>query len=560
MSSPADLVVTGGRIWTQDPGRPWAEALAVRDGKIVAVGSAAEAEAFTGPDTQVHDAGGAMIMPGLIDGHVHLNLGGSQAAFELPLAPTDDLDTILGRIGEWAAGLGPDAWVVGGIVGSTVLDGLADAAVLARLDEASGGRPVLLRDDSMHNRWVNSRALALMGVGPASADPDGGRYVRDGNGCLTGVLHESASAEAEAAFTRSITDVQARTDTAVATAIETLNSYGVTSAQEAATMLGSARALAALEASGGLNARVVLSMPVRPFLEDGLVGEELIAEVAELRGELVRPDFVKIVMDGVPMTRTTALLSPYRCGHGAEPTQGEMYWTLDDLVAQLKRCAELGLGAKLHATGDASARRVLDAAERLRNETASGIRLQIAHAEFVHPDDVPRFAEVNVVADLSPYIWYPSVIQDSIAEQVEPGLVESSWPMRDLVDSGAVVAAGSDWPCAAPTPDPWTGLETLVTRRNPDERFPGTLNPKQELTLEEAIAAFTSNPADALGIGDIAGRLAPGCSADFIVLDRNLFEIDPRDIHATRVQRTYFAGRLVHENPDGKASCAELTP
>lgn len=166
MSAPADLVVTGARIWTEDPERPWAEALAVRDGTIVAVGPGAEVAAFAGPDTPVHDAAGAMIMPGLIDGHVHLNLGGSQAAFELPLEPTDDLDAVLGKVGEWAGELGPDAWVVGGIVGSTVLDAVADVDVLARLDEASGGRPVLLRDDSMHNRWVSSRALQLMGSGP----------------------------------------------------------------------------------------------------------------------------------------------------------------------------------------------------------------------------------------------------------------------------------------------------------------------------------------------------------------------------------------------------------
>ncbi|GAA2360793.1 amidohydrolase [Saccharopolyspora halophila] len=546
MTPPADLIVTGGRIWTQDPGRPWAEALAARGGELLAVGANTEVEALAGPETRVHEADGAMIMPGLVDGHVHLHLGGSQAAFELPLLPTDDLDAILGKVGEWAARLEPDDWVVGGIVGSTVMDGLTDADALARLDEAGGGRPVLLRDDTMHNRWVSSRALELMGVRPDSPDPDGGRYVRDARGRLTGVLHESASGAAEAAFAGSITDPRARTATSVATAIEVLNSYGVTSAQEAATMLDPARALAALESSGELNARVVLSPPVRPFIEDGVVGEDLIAEVAELRGELVRPDFVKIFLDGVPMTRTSALLNPYRCAHGAAPFRGEMYWEFEDLVAQLERCAELGLGAKLHATGDAAARLVLDAAERIRNG-GSGNPLQIAHAEFIHPDDIARFAQLDVAADLSPGIWFPNVIQDSIAAQVEPELVESSWPVRDLVDSGAVVAAGSDWPCAVPTPDPWTGLETLVTRRNPDERFPGTLNPGQRLTLEEAITAFTTGPAEAIGIGGVAGKLAPGYAADFIVLDRNLFEIDPGQIHDTQVLRTYFAGELVRE-------------
>lgn len=434
-----------------------------------------------------------------------------------------------------------------------MLDGLTDAGFLAQLDEAAGGRPVLLRDDSMHNRWVGSRTLEAMGVDADTPDPDGGHYVRDRAGRLTGVLHESAAAQAESAFARSIADPQARTAAAVRTAIEVLNGYGVTSAQEAATMLGPATALHALEEAGELNARVVLSAPVRPFLEDGIVGEELIERLAGLRGDLVRPDFVKIVLDGVPMTRTTALLSPYRCHHGEKPFRGELYWTLDELVAQLNRCAELGLGAKLHATGDASVRLVLDAAEVLRRKTGSDIRLQIAHTEFVHPDDVARFGELAVVADLSPYIWYPGVLQDSIAAQVEQDLVDSSWPVRDLVDAHALVAAGSDWPCAAPTPDPWTGLETLVTRRNPDERFPGTLNPGQALTVAEAIAAFTTNPAEAMGLGGVTGRLAPGYAADFLVLDRILFDIDPGDIHATAVEQTYFAGRLVHERKPSRS-------
>ncbi|HEY3480807.1 MAG TPA: amidohydrolase family protein, partial [Streptomyces sp.] len=339
--TPADLVVTGGRIRTQDPERPWAEALAVRDGVLAAVGSTADVEALIGPDTVVHDVGGKLVVPGLIDGHVHLNLGGSQAAFELPLLPTDDLAEILRKVRDWAEKLAPGAWVVGGIIGSTVLDGLTDGGVLTRLDEAAGGRPVLLRDDSMHNRWVSSPTFDAMGVRADSPDPEGGRYVRDTNGKLTGVLHEAASAQAESAFARSITDLPARTATAVRRAIEVLNGYGVTSAQEAATMLGPATALHALEESGELNARVVLSAPARPFLEDGVTGEDLFARLEKLRGELVRPDFVKIVLDGVPMTRTTALLAPYRCHHGEEPFRGELYWSRPDLVEQLRRCAEL---------------------------------------------------------------------------------------------------------------------------------------------------------------------------------------------------------------------------
>ena len=550
-SQSADLVVTGGRIWTQDPDQPWAEALAVRDGRLAAVGSADEVAAHVGSGTVVHELDGAMVLPGLIDGHVHLNLGGGQAAYELPLLPTDGVDEVLRKVAEWADRLEPAEWVVGGIVGSTVLDVVADVDVLARLDEAASGRPVLLRDDSMHNRWVNSRALELMGVNEDSADPEGGHYVRDAQGRLTGVLHELASAEAEKAFLSSVPDLQARIRGSLETAVRILNSFGVTGAQEAATMAGPARALAELAAAGELTARVVLSTPARPFLEEGVVGEELVAEVAPLRGELVRPDFVKIVLDGVPMTRTTALLSPYKCHHGEEPTTGDIYWTLEDLTDQLRRCYDLGLGAKMHATGDASVRRVLDAVATVRAERGPGPRFHIAHAEYIHPDDLPRFAELSVVADLSPYIWYPSVIQESIAAQVPEEVVAASWPVRDFVDSGALVAAGSDWPCAAPTPDPWTGLQTLVTRRNPDPAVPGALNEAQALTLEEAIAAFTTNPAEAMGVGDIAGRLSVGYAADFIVLDRDLFAVDIDEVHRTQVVRTYFGGAVVHERAAG---------
>lgn len=542
----ADLVLTGGRIWTGDAARPWAEALAVRDGVLVAVGSAADVAVLTGPGTTVHPLDGRFAMPGLVDGHIHLNIGGAQV-FELPLLPFDDVETILAKVADWSAGLGPQDWVVGGIVGSPVMDALAATSVVHRLDAAAGGRPVLLRDDSMHNRWVSSRALELMGVDADTPDPAGGRYVRDAAGVLTGVVQESASGIAESVCARSVVDPAARIRRSVSTALKIANSFGITAVQEAATMAAPARALADLAAAGELTVRVVLSMPARPFIEDGTVGDALVAEVAGLRSDLIRPDFVKIALDGVPITRSAALLQPYRCDHGEPAETGSMYWELDELVAELEKCHERGLGAKVHATGDASVRRVLDAVEIVRGRRGAGPRVQIAHAEWVHPDDLPRFAALDVIADLSPYLWFPSVIHESLATHVSDELLASMWPVRALLDSGAQVAAGSDWPCAAPSPDPWTGLQTLVTRRNPDGSVPGELNPGQAVTLPEAVAAFTSGPAEAAGLGDVTGRLVPGLSADLIVLDRDLFAVDVEQLHRTTVLRTYFRGRVVHE-------------
>ncbi|WP_432533011.1 amidohydrolase [Kineococcus arenarius] len=544
-----DTLFTGGRIWTQDPTRPWAQAVAVADGVITAVGDDGELTALAGPSTRRVDLAGRFAMPALVDAHIHLNLGGGQARWELPLAPTLGLDEVLAAVRAWAADLAPDEWVVGGILGSTTIAAVSqDRDALARLDEAAGGRPVLLRDDSMHNRWVSSAALRAMGVDRGTPDPDGGHYVRTPEGQLTGVLHEMASAVAESAFAASVPDPAARTLGAMEEAVRIVNSYGITSVQDAATTPAPVQALRTLEDEGRLTVRVVTSAPVRPFLEASVVGDELVAELRRHRSDLVRPDFVKVVLDGVPTTRTTALLTPYRCHHQHDtPEQGELYWTPEDLRAQVERCYDLGVGAKFHATGDASARAVLDAVEAVRAERGPGPLFHIAHAEWVHPDDLPRFAALDVVADASPYIWYPGVIVEAIAAEVPDELVDTLWPLRDLVESGAVVAAGSDWPCALPTPDPWTGLQTLVTRRNPDPSVTGDLNPAQAVDLPTALSAFTTGPARALGLEEEVGRIAPGLSADLVVLDQDLFEVPVEQVHATTVLQTWFRGALVHE-------------
>lgn len=171
-------------------------------------------------------------------------------------------------------------------------------------------------------------------------------------------------------------------------------------------MLPHFEGLAALEESGKLDMHVIASMPIRPFIEDGTVGEELFAGGMKFESEHVKPRFAKFVLDGVPTTCTTALLTPYKCNHSSrDPNfRGELYWTLEDLVASLRRCAELGLGAKLHATGDASVRQALDAAEIVRQDQGGGPAMQIAHMSSISEEDLPRFAELNVAADACPFM------------------------------------------------------------------------------------------------------------------------------------------------------------
>lgn len=548
MAQHPDLIVTNASVYTCDPAHEWAEAFAVADGKVVAVGNAAEIRALASETTEVLDAGGRMVMPGLCDVHTHLGYGGTQVAWELILPPTDTLDEILAKVRQRAETLGPDEWIVGGNIGSTVLDTVSQGGYLAALDEAGGGRPVLLRDDSMHNRWVNHRALQIMGVGEHSPDPEGGTYVRDAVGQLTGVLHEMASKVAEDAALASIANPAERHRVSFTTALRMVNSYGITAAQDAGTLEYALQTLADLDDSGELSAWIVASLPARPFFEEGTVGEELYALAGAYRRPHVRPDFVKLFLDGVPMTRTSAMLEPYVChGEHEDPDfKGEPYWSRDDLVSTLERCFELGLNAKFHAAGNASVRLALDAVEAVRSTHGDGPIFQIAHVVYVDPADVARFAQLGVVADASPYIWYPSVIQDSLANQIPKETLDRSWPLQELLDKGAVLAAGSDWP-VVPVPNPWIGLQTLVTRANPDPTVAGELNASQRLSLDDAISAFTRNPAKAMGLGDVTGAIKPGLSADFVVLNHNLFDVQPDEIHTTEVQLTYFQGRNVFD-------------
>ncbi|MGJ5726010.1 amidohydrolase [Brevibacterium sp. H602] len=554
MSTMQEYIVTNGRIFTSDSEQPFVDAFAVSNGRVGALGSLDEVRASLQGEPEIIDLGGSFAMPGLVDVHAHLGLGGRQLAFEMPVLPSDDVAEIAVKVRNWSKNLAPGEWVVGGIVGSTVMDDLTHID-LATLDEAADGHPVLLRDDTMHNRWVNSAALEILGIDETSHAPEGGSYVRDRDGRLNGVLTELACGPAEAAVMDTVVDVADFHAQAFTTAVKTLNSYGITAVQESATMDYALRTLHDIDEAGELTAHAVASMPSRPFLEEGINGEELYDVGDQNHSEHVHPTFAKYVLDGVPMTRTAALIHPYRCNHpGDDPNfTGEPLWDADELTSSLLALVDRGLNAKLHATGDGAVRMILDAVQEVRKLRGWTAKFHIAHVEFVHDDDLNRFTELDVVPDASPYLWFPSVMQESMKKQVPAETFDRSWPLRRLVESGAAVSGGSDWPCAAPTPDPWTGLATLVTRANPDPTVPGQLNSDEALTIDQAIAAFTRNPAEAMGLGDETGMLRSGMSADFIVLDRDLFTVDPATIHETTVCRTYFEGRLVYESESDRA-------
>src|SRR5882757_10537932 len=397
-----------------DPDRPWAEAFAVRDGLVVAVGNESEVARVCGPATQVLDAGAGMVLPGLVDVHSHVGFAGRQIAWELPLAPSLTVAEVLAAVRERASALEPDEWVVGGILSSAVLAAVGDEASLAALDQASLGRPVMLRDETMHNRWVNSRALSIMGVTAASAEPDGGAYRRDLAGNPVGVLLEGASTLAEAAVRASTPDAEARDRLSVRTALSIMNSQGITATMDAATMGHWLDACTELDKAGDLTAWVVACMAAREFVDPGVAGVELFDTASRRHSRHVRPSFVKGVLDGIPMTRSSMFLEPYLPAPGQTGCcfHGNSFYTDEQLLELLEQAVARGLGAKLHATADGTVRQALDAIATIRERHGNDAIFHIAHPEFVHPDDVARFAELGVIADASPGLWFPNSMNE----------------------------------------------------------------------------------------------------------------------------------------------------
>lgn len=534
-----ETTVVVGEIETLDPAVGRTNAMLIEGGVVIAHGE--DALTHTA-DRRVESDG--TVVPGLVDAHNHFALAGQVDLFEFEQPPTASLDELLAALRDHAATRPADAWIVGGSWGSGLLGELSTLQTLARLDDAVGGRPAMLRDDSKHNRWASSEALRRAGITSTSADPPGGEVLRT-DGRPNGVLLEAAGIAVEHALEHDEPASAERLAASAERAIEMLHAHGITAFQDAASSLQLLHALKALDDAGRLRAWVVTSMLANDFIFGSApLGEGIIVDREVTASRHHRPDFIKIFLDGVPPSRTGAFLEPYlpdACGH---VTSGEPTMSADELLGWMRSAAERGIGAKVHCTGDRSVRMVLDAAEEL---VASGLRApwHVAHGQFVADDDIPRFAELGVVAEISPALWFPGVIPDAIATVLPADRAGRMQPNRSLLDAGATLIGGSDWPVAV-TPNVWQAVAGLVTREDPSGTFPGALWPEQAITVDEAIRAYTVDAARALGLEDVAGSLAVGRSADFVELDDDPWAVRPHDIATIQPVATWFAGERVY--------------
>lgn len=539
---PAEVLLRNARVYTGDAAMPWAGSVSIRAGRIVGLD---DEELLTNP--AIVDLGARFVMPGFVDVHNHHALAGRAELFRLQLPSSATLAQVLDTVRARAASSRADEWIVGGNWGSDRVRELSDASALREFDLASAGRPVILEDDSRHNCWVNSAAMARASISGATADPPGGVIVRDHiSGAPTGLMLESAAS----LFADRVPDAFELTAeqhmSASEHAIRTLNGFGVTAFQDALTRPEALQALKTLDDSGRLTSWVISSLLSNEPGRAELASSRSLADAKKYRSVHHRPDFVKVYLDGVPPTRTAAFLEPYLPGQGHEqPGFGELVFEVAELVSWFEVTAAAGLSVKLHCAGDAAIRRALDAIEIVRGRGDVETRFHLAHGQFIASEDLARFVELDVVADISPYLWFPGVITNAMRGVLPARAVDHMQPNRDLLDAGALVAGGSDWPVTA-VPNPLIGIQGLVTRADPTGRFPGTAWPEQALTVPEAISVFTINGADAMGLGSETGTLEPGKSADLIVLDRNLLDIDPTEIAGAHVDQTWFEGSPIY--------------
>ena len=537
-----DTVYTNGFVYTVNPQQATAEALAVRDGLISAVGSNEEVQALASARTRVVDLEGRMVMPGIHDMHVHSMEAGEKYNFQCAFPFTFTVAEIVEKVRQCAAETPPGEWIRGG---QWAMELLESDTVPHRdiLDAITREHPIYLGDSTVHAAWLNSPALAAMGIARDTPDPQGGVIMRDPqSGAPTGILIDNAAYNILKELP-TYTDEQYQT--ALAWSIHEMNKVGVTTIKDALTDERGLKAYRGLDEGGRLTMKVSTSIAWKMIWTDY---EKNIRQRAQYATENVNTEFAKIMLDGVPPARTAAMLEPYLPDeqHGDSFT-GKLIHSPETLTEDMIYLDGQGLTVKIHATGDRAVRVTLDAIEAARNANGdSGLMHEISHAELIHPDDLSRFSELNVIAEFSPILWYPSPLVKVMSGVLGEARAHRFWPTRSLLEAGAHIIYGSDWPSVVPDPNPWPGIEAMVTRRDPYGKVPGELWPEQAVDLKTALRIFTINGAVAGKQADRTGSIEAGKSADFIVLDRNLFAIPVADISDTQVLLTVVSGREVY--------------
>ncbi len=551
---PADVIVTNAHIYTMNAANKWADAVAIRGEEILAVGDRKQIEAYRGTSTKVIDARQRLVLPGFTDSHIHF-LEGSLSLLSLRLEDAKTLEEIQHRLREYAAAHPNAPWILGRGWSYPIFapSGLPDKKYL---DEIVPDRPVYLEGFDGHTWWANSKALQLAGITRQKPNPPGGVIVRDPKtGEATGAIKEDP---ADDLFERVIPSPSREEKLrAIREGMREANRVGLVRVHSASNLpnsisdLQNADLYKELRRDGELTVRLYLAYYEQP---PSLTNEQITTiEDARRRyhDEWISAGAVKFFLDGVIESHTAAMLEPY----SDDPKQiGALQW---EPVAYKQAVAELdkrGIQIFTHAIGDKAVRLALDAYENAAatNHTKDA-RHRIEHIETVSAQDIDRFGKLGVIASMQPLHSYPD--EDTLgiwARNVGPERAKRAWAWRSIETKGGALAFGSDWPVV--TLNPWPGVQTALTRQTADGKPEYGFVPQQRLSLEDALRAYTLGAAFAGHREKTEGSIEAGKLADLIILDRNLFRIEPDEIGKTKVLLTIVGGKVVYEAPEWKAS------
>ena len=541
-------MVVNAHIYTVDAKHPWAEALAIHGGKILAVGTSQDINPLRAANTQVIDAGGRLVLPGFVDSHFHL-LEGALNAQWIVIDDSATLAEVQQQVKAYAAAHPEKKWIRGRGWQYPIF-GAAAIPDKKFLDEVVPDRPVYLEAYDGHTFWANSKALQLAGITRLTPDPAGGVIGRDPkSGEPTGAIKEDA---ADTLIERAIPPpTREERLQAIRFGVKEANRFGLVRVHCAGNLEFSESdwdnvdLYDQLRRSGQLTLRVYLA----DYIEPPALTAEKVQQIEETRhryhDEWVSAGAVKFFADGVIESHTAAMLAPY----SDDPSQsGQLLW---DPVNYTKAVTELdrrGLQIFTHAIGDRGIRMALDAYEAAQktNHTTDA-RHRIEHIEDVSTADIPRFGQLGVIASFQPLHAYPN--EDTLdiwSRNVGPERTQRAWAWHSIESSGGRLAFGSDWPVV--TQNPWPGVQNAVTRQTTEGNPPGGFVPKERISLEDAIKAYTLGAAYAGHWEKTEGSLEPGKVADLIVISQDIFRIEPTEIGKTEVLLTIVSGKVVYQS------------
>jgi predicted amidohydrolase YtcJ len=534
----ADLVLTGGSVFTADAASTVAEAVAVREGRISWVGPAGEAEGQAGPETQVVDLEGRTVVPGFQDAHLHPAEGGL-TALRCDLHEATSREACLETIARYSAEHPELDWIVG--TGWSIDSFEGGTPTRADLDAVVPDRPAFFDNRDGHGAWVNTVALAAGGITRETPDPPGGRIERLESGEPQGTLHEDAM---EIVMKLLPPTTHEEWEQAILGAQAAHHALGITAWQDARVEAGPLAAYRSLAERGELTMRVEGNL-----LWDRERGDEQLEELVELRsvgsvGRL-RIRGAKIFADGVLENFTGALLDPYV----GTDNYGISMVAPEDLRRIVTLLDARDFQVHMHTIGDRAVRDALDALQAAQEANGRrDMRHHLAHLQLVHPDDLPRFAELGVVANVSPY-WAcrSGYVEDMTEPFIGPERSARMYPFGSLLRAGARLAFGSDWTVS--TANPLLQIEVAVTRIAPDTRWLEPLLPEEGIDLTTALTTFTAGSAYVNFLEGETGTLEPSKSADLAVLDRDVLDPGAGPIGDASVVLTLLAGETVYADP-----------